>query len=138
MTWKYQVSANNAWKYQTSANNAWKYQAATGVGDYFTLAVAYTSTQFGFDFKLPSTKTVTINWGDGNTTEWVGPFQSGIETGIRKTWGEGEFTMRAKAKDVYGLESDWATLKVSMPYEHQTLWELIIEWILQLFDITLP
>jgi len=36
------------------------------------LTIAYVATQFVFKFKLPSTKTVTINWGDGSTEAVVG------------------------------------------------------------------
>ena len=37
-----------------------------------TLTIDYTGTQFVFKFKLPSTKSVTINWGDGSTEVVVG------------------------------------------------------------------
>ena len=36
------------------------------------LDIAYTATQFVFKFKLPSTKSVTLNWGDGTTEVVVG------------------------------------------------------------------
>lgn len=46
----------------------------TGRGEsrIVALTIAYTSTQFTFKFKLPSTKSVTIHWGDGNTEAVVG------------------------------------------------------------------
>lgn len=37
-----------------------------------TLIIDYSSTQFVFKFKLPSTKTVTLDWGDGTTEDVVG------------------------------------------------------------------
>ena len=36
------------------------------------LTIAFVATQFDFKFKLPSTKSVTINWGDGTTEVVVG------------------------------------------------------------------
>jgi len=60
-----------------------------------------------------------IDWGDG-TEEWTTFHASGEEVTIGHTWTEqGTYTIRAKAKDVYGAESDWGTLKVTMPKNHQ-------------------
>ena len=58
-----------------------------------------------------------IEWGDGsNSGEWIGPFISGEETSQMHTWEtKGEYTIRVKAKDIFGAESDWGTLEVSMP-----------------------
>jgi len=41
-------------------------------GNSLVLDIAYTSTQFDFEFKLPSTKSVTLNWGDGTSEEVTG------------------------------------------------------------------
>ncbi|MCJ7571985.1 MAG: PQQ-binding-like beta-propeller repeat protein [Candidatus Thermoplasmatota archaeon] len=57
-----------------------------------------------------------IYWGDNAGVFWIGPYPSGIEASANYTWSEkGDYTIKAKAKDVYGAESDWATLTVSMP-----------------------
>jgi len=57
-----------------------------------------------------------VDWGDGVTTEWLGPYGSGREITLTHTWTtQGNYTIKAKAKDVNGYESDWATLEVSMP-----------------------
>jgi len=48
------------------------------------------------------------------------------------------FEIKVKAKDINGAESDWSNpLPIIMPYEHQTLLEIIIEWILHLFGVTI-
>lgn len=48
--------------------------------------------------------------------QWYGPFGSGEEFIITHAWEtEGTFTIRAKAKDVYEEEGDWAEYKVTMP-----------------------
>jgi hypothetical protein len=55
-----------------------------------------------------------IEWGNGN--EWTEFLGSGEDITISHTWNEkDDYTIRAKAKDIYGAESDWATLEVTMP-----------------------
>jgi len=80
-----------------------------------------------------------FEWGDGNDSGWLGPFETGIECTASHNWSEqGDYSIRVKARDVFGLESDWSdSLPISMPLEHQILLEKIIEWILQLFGINI-
>jgi PKD domain len=57
-----------------------------------------------------------IEWGDDSTEEWIGPYESGEEIKLSHSWNEQkDYTIRVKAKNEYGAESDWATLEVSMP-----------------------
>jgi hypothetical protein len=57
-----------------------------------------------------------IEWGNGNTEEWIGPYESGEEIKLSHSWNEQkDYTIRVKAKNKYGSESDWSTLEVSMP-----------------------
>jgi len=58
-----------------------------------------------------------VDWDDGNTTGWLGPFDSGETQTLTHSWSEkGTYTVKAKARDTYdGSESNWGTLKVSMP-----------------------
>jgi len=67
-----------------------------------------------------------IEWGDNTSSGWVGPYSSGSIAAISHTWNtKGTFTIRAKAKDVQNVESDWSTFQVKMPnslvYEHSSL-----------------
>lgn len=79
-----------------------------------------------------------VDWGDGSATGWTGPYTSGEMVKLNKTWdADGTYIIQAKAKDKYDATSDWGTLEVSMPLRHQTLWETIIEWFLQIFGITI-
>jgi len=49
-----------------------------------------------------------IEWGDGEIEEWIGPFKSGEEIDISHTWlDEGEYLIKAKAKDTEGFEGPW-------------------------------
>ena len=57
-----------------------------------------------------------IDWGDGSIEDWIGPYSSGKEITVSHNWNKkGSFTIQAKVKDMYGLESDWSYLKVTMP-----------------------
>jgi len=57
-----------------------------------------------------------IEWGDGNIEEWIGPYDSDEEVTLSYSWDEkGTYITRVKAKDTDDLQSDWATLEVSMP-----------------------
>ena len=74
-----------------------------------------------------------IDWGDGQVDEWVGPFNSGAIALIAHQWvEEGNYTIQVKAKDIFGAESDWGTLEITMPtsYKKPMLWlrEKLIEW----------
>ncbi len=76
-----------------------------------------------------------IEWGDGSSEKWIGPYASGEEVTMEHSWdSKGTYTIKAKAKDTNGEESDWGTLQVSMPktygYENPMLmaFEKINEW----------
>jgi hypothetical protein len=57
-----------------------------------------------------------IEWGDESVIEWLGPYESGEQVTISHTWTEkGSYTIKAKAKDTYNIESEWAELTVTMP-----------------------
>jgi hypothetical protein len=58
------------------------------------------------------------DWGDGNFSEWLGPFPSGSKATAQKSWvGEGTYSVKVKAKDIRGGESNWSDpLDVTMPY----------------------
>jgi len=73
---------------------------------------------------------VCIDWGDETTTDWKGPVASGEKVTISHSWHQKQkYTIRAKAKDVYGKESDWSSLIVSFPknkaFDNSNNWNLI-------------
>jgi hypothetical protein len=58
----------------------------------------------------------SIDWGDGQTEEWLGPYNSGATAEVSHQWDvKGTYIIRAKAKDMHGIESDWGTLQITMP-----------------------
>jgi len=57
-----------------------------------------------------------VDWGDGTNSEWLGPHQSGVQVSTTHRWSDqGTYTVKAKAKDICGEESDWTTINVVMP-----------------------
>jgi hypothetical protein len=58
-----------------------------------------------------------IDWDDGSTSGWTSFMSSGIPGYSEShTWAlQGKYIIKAKAKDTYGAESDWAEFEVSMP-----------------------
>jgi outer membrane protein assembly factor BamB len=62
-----------------------------------------------------------IDWGDGNEGWTTYEHASGENCYYEHAWSEwDEYTIRCKAKDVMGEESDWAELTVSMPRNRAT------------------
>ena len=56
-----------------------------------------------------------IDWGDGNI-EWTAYSDSGVEFILKHAWEEyGRYSIKAKAIDIHGTESDWGKLQVNMP-----------------------
>jgi len=49
------------------------------------------------------------DWDDGSSSGWFGPFDSGEEIITSHTWTlKGDYLVRVKLKDEYGLESSWS------------------------------
>ena len=72
-----------------------------------------------------------IIWDDGYVETWDGPHSSGQEVDISHTFAnQGTYTIKAKARDIYGSESDWGELEVNIPRNKASscLWfELLFE-----------
>jgi hypothetical protein len=57
-----------------------------------------------------------IDWGDGADSGWTRYRQSGSPLNTSHIWARmGIFSVRVKAKDIYGAESNWTTLRVTIP-----------------------
>ncbi|MDH7518099.1 MAG: M28 family peptidase [Candidatus Thermoplasmatota archaeon] len=57
-----------------------------------------------------------VSWGDNTNTGWIGPYSSGEVVIVSHKWNrKGTYTISAKARDIWGYESSWATLTVVMP-----------------------
>ena len=57
------------------------------------------------------------DWGDGNNSGWVGPYNSGVIINTTYRWDSaGSYIIVVKAKDIYGKESAWSDpLPITMP-----------------------
>ena len=49
-----------------------------------------------------------FDFGDGVLSGWLGPYESGQLAETSHKWYEGSYGLKAKAKDEYGLESEWS------------------------------
>jgi hypothetical protein len=57
-----------------------------------------------------------IDWGDGETDGWLGPFLPNTLIPYTHTWTtSGTYKIKVKAKDICDVESDWGELEVTMP-----------------------
>jgi hypothetical protein len=76
-----------------------------------------------------------IEWGDGSDSGWLGPYNSSEQISLSHSWDEkGQYTIRCKVKDVFGVQSDWGGLEISMPkinFHHLPF----INWLLQHFPV---
>ncbi len=76
-----------------------------------------------------------INWGDGESKDWFGPFESGKVVSVTKTWMMmGEFTIWARAKDTDDLIGDWGQLGVRIP-RNKMVANNLFQWLLEHFPI---
>jgi len=77
------------------------------------------NTEYEFTFKStdPDRNPVSfyIEWGDGETTGWTMDYNTGEKAEYSHTWSEkGNYTIRAKAKDTFGLEGDWSEFEIGI------------------------
>jgi hypothetical protein len=56
-----------------------------------------------------------IQWGDDNPEICIGPFKSGEEQLNTHSYDNGEYTIKIKARDINGAESNWAYLEIKIP-----------------------
>jgi hypothetical protein len=74
-----------------------------------------------------------INWGDNSIYEhYMGPFMSGEEIIANHTWTlHGTYTIKVKAVDIFGAESDWGRLTIDMKkgkHINNNYFELIVKF----------
>jgi len=81
---------------------------------------------------------VLWDWGDGNDSGWLGPYNSGEEICASYIWSEiGSFTIMAKLKDEWSAESDWGALVVTIP-RNRAFTSTFFQWFLQQFSNFFP
>jgi outer membrane protein assembly factor BamB len=79
-----------------------------------------------------------IDWGDGTSQETI-DYEPGLSIPHYHKWTKkGTYTIRAKAIDTFGLESDWATLSVTMPLSYELPHFQFYKWLLERFPNAFP
>lgn len=80
-----------------------------------------------------------IDWGDESNSGWIGPNPSGDVIIQSHTWSKkGDYIIKAKAKDNYGYESSWGTLKVTMPHSHCIPFDPFLQRLFERFPNMFP
>ena len=79
-----------------------------------------------------------VDWGDGTTYNWSLSYHSGEAMAQSHLYDKGTFTIKAKAKDIYGHESDWGTLQITMPLAYGPQHHPFFSWLLERFPYAFP
>jgi hypothetical protein len=80
-----------------------------------------------------------IEWGDGQVDEWAGPYNSGETVEFTHQWNKkGTYTIKAKAKNIHGTESDWGTISVIMPTEYTFSVHAFLQHFSEMFSHMFP
>jgi len=82
-----------------------------------------------------------FDWGDGTTSGWIGPLNSGATASAQKTWNiKNTYEIKVVAKDQHGVLSAWSDpLSVSMPRTvHQMKITQLLEKLLERFPHAFP
>ena len=100
------------------------------------MSVFYFSLVYGAECNHGHEIEYIFDWGDGNSSGWLGPYKSGEKVSAYHKWDEkGTFEIRAKAKDITGAKSEWSeTLVVTNSKEKYVNNNLILE-ILQNYSL---
>jgi hypothetical protein len=57
-----------------------------------------------------------VDWDDNTTSEWTELHNSGTTIKLTHKWDiAGAYIIKAMAKDVYGVESEWGTIEINIP-----------------------
>ena len=107
------------------------------------------SVKVGIEYKYKFTSwaidytdiSMFVDWGDNTTSGWTQYYMSLEPVTFHHNWKEkGTYLIKAKARDKFGLESDWSVLKISMS-KSNNLWlgwiekfplmQLLLEWLIK-------
>ena len=77
-------------------------------------------------------------WGDGDNSGWLGPYNSGVLCEAKHTWNtKNNYNIKVKAKDSHGAESLWSEpLPITMPYSYKPIHQSF-KWLYQRYLETL-
>jgi outer membrane protein assembly factor BamB len=99
-----------------------------------TYSYTFTSTS-----PLENNVYYTVDWGDGTSTDWLGPYASGETLTLSHSWGnKGTFLIQARAKDTGNLWGPWGKLSVTMPLSYEPPHFQLLNWLLERFPRAFP
>jgi hypothetical protein len=76
-----------------------------------------------------------VDWDDGSNTDWIGPYEAGEVVTLSHSWIDKDtYTIRCKAKDPYGAETDWSELIIEIPRNRESTY-LWYQWFLEKFSM---
>jgi len=76
-----------------------------------------------------------IDWGDGFSEEWIGPYGSGESVEIKHIWENTEnYNIRVKAKDDLGRESNWAEQNLRLSRDRKPIYGNLIYFLQRFFN----
>jgi len=75
-----------------------------------------------------------FSWGDGEFSEWIGPFDCGVTAEASHVWTkQGNYDIKVKAKDEHGVQSDWSDpLSITIPRNKPINFNLF-DWLVERF-----
>ena len=78
-----------------------------------------------------------FDWGNGNNTNWLGPYASGNDCIASYSWSEkGDYEIRVRVKDIHGFISEWSdSLVVRMSKNKAVSMILFLQRFFQRFPI---
>jgi hypothetical protein len=79
---------------------------------------AKTSYKYGFVSIDPDGDEIFyyIDWGDGTSEDWIGPFTSEEKIGVNHSWAKKRtYVIRARVKDEYNAIGKWSTYEIVIP-----------------------
>jgi outer membrane protein assembly factor BamB len=100
-----------------------------------------TSYSYTFTSTSPQDKDIyyLIDWGDGSTSGWLGPYNSGETLTISHSWEtKGTYMIKARAKDTDNRWGPWGTLSVTMPCSYERPFMTIFDKLLERFPFAFP
>lgn len=80
-----------------------------------------------------------FDWGDNTTSGWLGPYDSGVQQSALHSWSQkGTYSVRVKAKDTKGAESDWGVLSVKIPFSYDMSLRIFLQLFFERFPHAFP
>ena len=79
------------------------------------------------------------DWGDGNNSGWIGPYNSGVICQVSYSWNaSGNYNVKVKATDSTGVESVWSdSLSITMPCSYKPV-SMFLELLFERFPNVFP